>query len=298
MFTPPRVALSTLAVVAGLCLAVYGSLGEAKAMAEWKWMDIVGEGGTAVMSALWTVLILGSRPSGRVTHLLAGGLAAIMLGAWVDCLDEFFALPDPHVWDNWLESLLTPAGMLTLTAGLYFWRQEQFSLNEHMRKRERLFRDHRAFDRVTQLADAGYLRRQMRLEQTRQPDAPCALLLLDIAALHRVTREHGQREADRLLQAISHLLLLNLRPDDLLCRYAGGRFAILMPGTGLGVAQGMARHLERAVAGLRHHGREGGVPIEVDAHIVCAPLDDQPEALLRRLNTRLDTGFAPEPTPA
>jgi hypothetical protein len=101
-----------------------------------------------------------------VTRLLALGLAAIMLGSWADCLDEFFHLSKDQVWDNWLEALM-PLGMLTLTAGMYYWRQEQFSLNEHLQKRERLFRDHRAFDRVTQLAGADYLRAQIRPDQPR-----------------------------------------------------------------------------------------------------------------------------------
>lgn len=298
MLKPYRSALALLLAVAVLCLLLYGGLGTVKPQEDWKWMDIVGEGGTALMSALWTLLILGSRPSGRVTTLLAGGLAAIMLGAWVDCLDEFFVIPKTQYWDNWLESLLTPGGMLTLTAGLYYWREEQFSLNEHMRKRERLFREHRAFDRVTQLANADYLRRQVRLERERRPEAPCALILLDIDDFHRIVREHGQREADRLLQALGHLLLLNLRPDDLLCRYAGDRFAVLMPATGQEAADRAARHLARAVFSLAHHTR-AGVRIHVSARIACALADTDADRLLDGLNTSLERMPAtPCPMPA
>jgi diguanylate cyclase (GGDEF)-like protein len=289
MLTLHRTALSILLLAAGLCLALYASAGNLKPVAEWRWMDIVGEGAAAVLAAVWTTLILGSRPSGKVTRLLAGGLAAITLGAWVDCLDEFFSIDKHQYWDNWLESLLTPGGMLTLTAGLYFWREEQYSLNEHMQKRERLFRDHRAFDRVTQLANADYLRRQLRLEHRRRPDLPCALVLLDLVAFRRVVRQHGQREGDRLLQAVSHLLLLNLRPDDLLCRYAGDRFAIVMPATDQTHANDLARHLAIAVRSLAHHSRDGGARIEIDVRIVSAQADADPESLLQALNVRLES---------
>lgn len=259
-------------------------------------MDICAEGGTAVMSALWALLILGSRPGGRVTTLLAGGLMAIMLGAWADCLDEFFVIPAAQYWDNWLEALM-PLGMLLLTAGLYDWRQEQFSLNEHMQKRERLFRDHRSFDRLTQLADAGYLRRQILLEQERHPDRPAALVLLDLNDFHRVNREYGSREGDRLLQAVGHLLLLNLRPQDLLCRYAGDRYAILLPDSGAAQAGWMAAHLERAVATLAHHARDGG-RIALSARTVSAPASGDPDRLLAGLDAALEQTTTLQPAAA
>lgn len=281
-----RTALSCLLLVSALCLLLYGGLGSPKPLAQWKWMDIVAEGGTALMAALWALLILGSRPGGRVTVLLAGGLIAIMFGAWADCLDEFFVVSSAQYWDNWLEAL-TPAGMLILTAGLYLWRQEQFSLNEHMQKRERLFREHRSFDRVTQLANADYLRKQIRLEQKNHPDSAAALVLLDINRFHLVNREHSQREGDRLLQAITHLLLLNLRPQDLVCRYAGDRFAILMPATSQSQASWMAVHLQQAVAALAHHTREGA-RVHVSARTVCAQANVEPERLLAELNAALE----------
>lgn len=281
-----RPALLCLFIVAACCAALYGGLGVLKPASEWKWMDICAEGGTAVMSALWALLILGSRPGGRVTTLLAGGLMAIMLGAWADCLDEFFVIPAGQFWDNWLEALM-PLGMVLLTVGLYYWRQEQFTLNEHMLKRERLFRDHRSFDRLTQLADAGYLRRQMELERDRQNGRSAALVMLDLDEFHRVNREHGPREGDRLLQAVGHLLLLNLRPHDLLCRYAADRYAVLLPDSSAAQAATIARQLQRAVATLAHHTREG-LRISLSARVVSAALTDDPSSLLAELDAALE----------
>lgn len=287
MSTLNRTALACLLLVSILCFALYATLGVLKPPLQWKWMDIASEGGTALVSGLWVLLILGSRPGGRVTWLLVGGLAAITLGTWADCMDEFFIVPKDQYWDHWLEAL-TPIGMMTLTVGLYFWRQEQFSLNEHMQKRERLFRDHRSFDRVTQLANADYLRRQIRLEQKRHPGQEAALVLLDINHFHLVNREHGAREGDRLLQAITHLLLLNLRPQDLVCRYAGDRFAVLLPDTTPADARATAVHLQLAVATLAHHTRNG-IRIPLSARAVFAQTSCNPESLLAELNAALET---------
>jgi diguanylate cyclase (GGDEF)-like protein len=157
-----------------------------------------------------------------------------------------------------------------------------------MQKRERLFRDHRSFDRITQLANADYLRRQIHLEQDRNPQQPCALILLDLNQFHLINRKYGQREGDRLLQAISHLLLLNMRPDDLLCRYAGDRFAILMPYTNQEQANRTAQHLKQTVNLLAHHARDTGEGIQVSVRIACAVADSDPDLLLHELNAALE----------
>ena len=261
----------------------YAGAGAAKPFAAWHWMDIIDEGGTALMAAVWCLIVLASRPDGRVTRLLAGGMACIMLGSWADCMDEFWRIDKDALWDNALEGLV-PLGMLVLTAGLYYWRQEQARLNDHLRKRERLFRSHRPFDRVTQLADAGYLRAQLRREA--QGEGPCALVLLDIDGFHRINREYGQAEGDRALQAVAHMLLLNLRNEDLLCRYAGDRFAVLMPGLEPDQADCAARHLCAMVAGMRHHAGQRRVPLSLRHD--CAPARGAPEALLAELCGRMD----------
>lgn len=272
--------------VAVCCAALYGGWGEWRPVETWKWMDIAAEGGTALMSAVWALLILSSRPGGRVTAQLAGGLLLIMLGAWADCLDEFFRLPATQYLDNAIEALV-PIGMLVLTLGLYGWRQEQFTLNEHMQKRERLFRDHRAFDRLTQLAGADYLRRQIALEQAQHPGQACGLVLLDLDDFHRVNRAHGTREGDRLLQAVGHLLLLNLRPQDLLCRYAGDRYAILLPATDEAQAAQRAAHLRQCVGLLAHHTRTGQ-RLAVSARAVGVLATGDPGQLLARLDAALE----------
>jgi diguanylate cyclase (GGDEF)-like protein len=274
--------VSGLALIA--CVFLYSTLGVAKPFVNWKWTDIVAEGGTAVMAGIWVLFTLSSRPGGLVTRLLAGGLSMIMIGSFADCLDEFFAISKTARWDHWIEALV-PLGMLCVTCGMYYWRHEQFRLNEHLQKRERLFRDHRAFDRITQLANADYLRNGIREEQARRPGQPCALVLLDIDGFHLINREFGQREGDRVLQAVGHMLLLNLRNDDLLCRYAGDRFALLMPETTAAEADAWARHLVAMVGQMRHHAQSGRVHISL--RHASANADAAPEVLLAQLSREL-----------
>ncbi|MGI4718521.1 MAG: GGDEF domain-containing protein [Janthinobacterium lividum] len=283
-------ALRHVLLIAGLpcsLVLLFAAAGAVLPFSQWNWMDIASEGGTALLAGVWCLIVLSSRPDGRVTRLLAGGLACIMLGSWADCLDEAIDIDKGALWDNAIEALL-PLGMLVLTVGLYYWRREQATLSDHMRKRERLFRSHRPFDRITQLADAAYLREQLRLESRRgtSAGAGCVLALFDIDGFHRINREHGHAEGDRVLQAVAHMLLLNLRNDDLLCRYAGDRFAVLMPGLGVEAASETAQHLCRMVSAMRHHGAGGPVPITLRHG--CAPARGAPDALLADLCRRMD----------
>jgi diguanylate cyclase (GGDEF)-like protein len=276
-----RLTLATCAILALLILALYASAGAAKPLHAWDWMDIASEGGTTALAGCWLVMLLSSRPGGLVTRWLSGGLAAIMLGNWADLMDEFFKMGASQHVNHWLEALVA-CGMVTVTVGMYFWRHEQAHLNQHLEKRERLFRDHRAVDRITQLADASYLRRQIRLERQRRPGQDCAVALLDIDGFHGINRTFGQREGDRALQAVGHMLLLNLRSDDLLCRYAGDRFAVLMPDTSAVDAASRARHLCAMVGQMRHHA--GAVLVPLSLRWAAAPADAGPDAVLGQLN--------------
>ncbi len=286
-----------LAMSIALAIAVfvlYATLGVAKPAPELHWLDVAGEGGTALLCATWLVQILASRPAGRVTILLTLGLGALMLGAWADCLDEFFKVPATQSWDSWLEAACTLGGGLMLTFGLHHYRLEQVTLNEHLYKRERLFRDHRSFDRITHVANAQYLRGQLAIEAARMPDDAASLVLLDVDGFHLVNRSHGPREGDRLLQAIAQLLLLNVRTGDLVCRYAGDRFAVLMPRTDLARARRSAEQLRKVIELLRHHPRGSDAPLSVTVRHVCGVVRGDAAALLEALDREMDSMALPD----
>jgi len=280
----------TLVLAMGVLLQCFRSWGEARGWAHWDLADILGEGGMVVMSGLWLYLIASGRPPGRVSNWLMLGMAGLALGFWVDFLDEFYRLPKAMLWDNWLESGLTLGGMLTFSRGLLLWREEERALQGRLLKRERLFREHRAYDSVTQLADAGYMACQMALERARRPQASTAVLMLCLPGLAQRQRALGQAESERALQAVSLLLLLNLPTDSLLCRYAGDHFCMLLPGTAASGAEAVAQQLVQAVASLAHHRLDGQVlPLSARTVHLQLPADGgtAAEALLRSLQQRL-----------
>jgi diguanylate cyclase (GGDEF)-like protein len=283
----PQRSLAVLFLLAVALLGGFAHIGTAKPPADWSWVDIAAEGGLAVLAAAWTALVLHSRPDGVVTRLLGGGLAALALASWCDVLDELWRLPEAAAGLGWAESTLACAGVLLLTLGLVLWRQEQAVLTEHMNKRERLFRDHRALDPQTQLAGAGYLRRQIEAEAEHGAQRPCGVLLLDLPGQAALQHEHGRAEASRRLDAVCHQLLLNLRQRDLLCRYAGERLVVLMPDTPAEQVRRRAAHLARMVEAMQFHALDDR-RLPTTVRWACTMAEPGAQALLSALNREVE----------
>lgn len=282
--------LVCLAIAANLGLQLYLATGELKEWAQIDWMDVAGEGGSAVLALVWLVMLLRSRPAGRVTRLLALGLACIFFAWWMDTLDEFVQMPQQVAWDNWLETAPMPVGLLLLTLGIYHLNQEQRAISQQMSKREKLFREHRLFDKVTPLGAAEYLRQQIQhaLAEARENEQPLSLVAVDLDDFDAINRRFGQNEGDAVLQAIAQLLMLNLRRQDLLCRLAGDRFVAVLPNTGEAQARMIADELQQAVASLAHRTGQHGERLVLRASTAAVmALDDDSEQLLRRLNLGL-----------
>ena len=290
LFGLHRLKLAALLLAANAALLLHLGAGDLKPMGDWVWLDILGEGGSALLCLVWLGLVLKSRPAGRVTNFLAIGLGLVFLSWWVDALDEFILLPDAISWDHWLESAPMPLGLLLLTLGIYHWHREQLAISAQMEKRERLFREHLLFDKLTPLNTADYLRRQLQqsLAEARAAQQPLSLVILDLDDFSQINRLHGHAEGDRVLQALTQLLLLNLRHRDLLCRLAGDRFVVLLPNTGAREAQLLAEELRLAVAHLAYKARAHGERLQLQASTAAVmALQDDADGLLQRLNLAL-----------
>ncbi|MFE8145754.1 GGDEF domain-containing protein [Brenneria goodwinii] len=282
--------LLLLAFLANLGLLAELIIGVVKPWTEIDWMDVLAEGGSALLALSWLIMLLVSRPAGRVTTLLALGLACIFFSWWMDCLDEFIKLPHEGNIGKWLENVPMPIGLMLITLGIYHWHQEQLAISAQLNKRERLFREHLLFDKLTPLGGADYLRKQLSLSlrQAAAEQQPLSLIVIDLNDFDAINRRFGTAEGDYVLQALCQLLLLNLRRQDLLCRLAGDRFVALLPNTGEQQANGMAQDLYAAIAHLAHHTQQHGERVRLQASVAAVmALDEDRDTLLQRLNQAL-----------
>jgi diguanylate cyclase (GGDEF)-like protein len=94
--------------------------------------------------------------------------------------------------------------------------------------------------------------RQRRLEQ---PTA--ALAMLDVDHFKRINDQYGHPTGDRVLVALSSLLRHRLRPSDVVGRYGGEEFAILIEDLELNEAERLVNRLLEDFAALTHTTADG-----------------------------------------
>jgi diguanylate cyclase (GGDEF)-like protein len=128
-------------------------------------------------------------------------------------------------------------------------------LSERLRIADALLAEH-ARDPLTGLDNRRalgkiYLREAARLERAAsQPDAnvrPLALLFADVDRLKRINDEHGHVVGDEVLRAAAAMLTAASRVSDVVIRYGGDEFIVLMPDTTLDGAEAVANRVREAM---------------------------------------------------
>lgn len=83
-----------------------------------------------------------------------------------------------------------------------------------------------------------------------------AIMVIDIDHFKRVNDTYGHLVGDVALKALANIMQAHLRPHDLLVRYGGEEFAILLPDTGIEEARSIAERLRAMVAANEIHSGE------------------------------------------
>jgi len=121
-----------------------------------------------------------------------------------------------------------------------------------MQRREEDLRREAGTDPLTQLANRrGFDTRADRLlKACAVNDVPAAVLMIDIDHFKAVNDTHGHDGGDRVLCAVAASLAGHIRSIDLIARFGGEEFTVLMPGADLAAASGRAEALRAAIAEL------------------------------------------------
>lgn len=254
-----------------ICLAIvcFGAffIGDIKPSAELDWLDATGEGGITLMTLIWIFFTLVSRPAGRVTNLLFIGLLFTHISMLLDFLDEFLRYPEHHEWVTTIESLPAPIGMIMMSIALFHWHQEQTAINNQLRRTERFYREHSLTDFTTGLYSADYMKNQIRLEinHAKNQQSSFSLMMFDIRNFAQFNQYYGYEHGDTLLREVAQIIQMNIRNDDLACRYASDRFIVLMPNTSQKIAMEIAQQTKQAIEHLayKHDNTSQAVYLEV-----------------------------------
>lgn len=146
-------------------------------------------------------------------------------------------------------------------------------------------------DELTGLYNRRYFERHasIMLDKAIEQERNLAVVMLDIDHFKPVNDIHGHQAGDVVLKEFANRLRRSFRGVDLVCRYGGEEFVVLMPDTNQSQAQRIADRVRRSVANMPFDlGNGTSVDITVSLGVaINLQGRDAPDALLKRADTAL-----------
>ncbi len=151
-----------------------------------------------------------------------------------------------------------------------------------------------ARDPLTGVYNRGFFDEMLRVQlaASQRTGARLTLMMIDVDHFKRINDSHGHAEGDRALRVIAQALAAAVRGSDIVCRYGGEEFAIILPGASLEAAALLAHRVRVEVpAACTRENVAGGARVTVTIGLASRPDDgEQGEVLVRTADRRLYRG--------
>jgi diguanylate cyclase (GGDEF)-like protein len=104
-------------------------------------------------------------------------------------------------------------------------------------------------DPMTGLYNHEYFQERLEeeLHRARRRDESVSLLMIDVDLLKHVNDTYGHSSGDLLLLAVADALRRSLRETDLICRYGGDEFTVVLPNTTHAQAEALVERIQGAL---------------------------------------------------
>jgi diguanylate cyclase (GGDEF)-like protein len=166
---------------------------------------------------------------------------------------------------------------------LWALRESRLTALRSHSEHHRLVREHGAVaaqalqDPLTGLPNRRALDLRLREISTSANGQPCAIALIDLDRFKAVNDARSHAAGDAVLRAVASSLRTALRAQDLVVRYGGDEFVVVLPATTLPVAQAVLTRATQAVAELPV---DTGAGVTMSVGVVRMPLAGSPDAAL------------------
>lgn len=112
---------------------------------------------------------------------------------------------------------------------------------------------------------------------------PVSLLFIELDDFGMINKRYGHILGDQALLSVSRLLEQNTRRTDLLARWGGDEFVLLLPGTDPNSALVLAERMREAIAANPYRHGDVTIPLSVSTGVAALThAGGSPEDLLRR----------------
>lgn len=126
-----------------------------------------------------------------------------------------------------------------------------------------------------------------RLDQWRRHRIPVSLVMVDIDRFKQINDRYGHPVGDLALKWVAGIHARAPRQMDLVCRYGGEEFAVILPGTKLADAANVAERLRATIASKSFKEGEHEFPITVSVGVSFSIQGDNSESVIKRADEAL-----------
>ncbi|MBL8528917.1 MAG: GGDEF domain-containing protein [Burkholderiales bacterium] len=203
------------------------------------------------------------------------------ISATVVALEEtrLLAIPEPVIWTLVNTSHAVARNLLYMLARRM--RHDNAVIISGLDRQREL--EHAAStDGLTGLHNRRWMNEAFRrqLERCEHDDVPVSLVLIDVDDLKAFNDEAGHLSGDMLICVVADVIACHLRPGDLLARFGGDEFCVLLPDTSRADGLTVAERLRAAVETKTPDSR---LKLAKPATVSCGIASSPPATTLQEL---------------
>lgn len=168
---------------------------------------------------------------------LRSGISLALMSTWTALLIKLFSLGD-HI-------VVYQFSVCILAASTYFGMTIPLLASTNLRLREMAF-----YDGLTKTASREHFwaQAETEIQRARFYDQPATLIVFDIDKFKQINDQYGHTIGDGALLTAAQCIGKKLHQADLLGRFGGDEFMILLPGADLALAENRAEKLRETLS--------------------------------------------------
>lgn len=246
------------------------------------YFDLFSDSIIALMALGMAHLVVKQGQPRSIMVIFLAGFSCLYISLFVDVLDGVFI--HPPLIKNIGENLLQVMGYVGIFVGVFKWLQFNRLTQEKLLELSNT-------DALTGLLNRRSFieKSSAEFERSIRYNRPLSLMMIDIDFFKTVNDRYGHMVGDTVLQKIAVEITMQLRTNDIFCRWGGEEFILLIPESDKNNGQFLSEKIRKSIEETAIE-LESGEFVEITVSIGCTSIrenDSAVEALIERADNAL-----------